>query len=50
MAPRAEFADIADARHMVAGDSNKAFSGAVLEFLTRHGSGGGSGEDAPELH
>jgi pimeloyl-ACP methyl ester carboxylesterase len=36
MAPHAEFADIANARHMVAGDSNKAFSGAVLSFLDRH--------------
>jgi pimeloyl-ACP methyl ester carboxylesterase len=30
-----EFADVAEARHMVAGDSNAAFSGAVLDFLER---------------
>lgn len=35
LAPHAEYVDIADARHMVAGDSNSAFSGAVLAFLKR---------------
>lgn len=34
--PHAEYADIAGARHMVAGDSNSAFSQAILDFLTRH--------------
>ncbi len=31
--PDGAFADIADARHMVAGDKNDAFGGAVLAFL-----------------
>jgi pimeloyl-ACP methyl ester carboxylesterase len=30
----AKYANIADARHMVAGDRNDAFGGAVIEFLT----------------
>jgi pimeloyl-ACP methyl ester carboxylesterase len=34
-APGAEFADVAEARHMVAGDSNAAFSIAVVDFLAR---------------
>jgi pimeloyl-ACP methyl ester carboxylesterase len=34
-APGAEFADVAEARHMVAGDSNAAFSTAVVDFLKR---------------
>jgi non-heme chloroperoxidase len=33
--PHAEVFDVAAAGHMVAGDSNDAFSGAMLEFLTR---------------
>jgi pimeloyl-ACP methyl ester carboxylesterase len=33
--PQAEFVDIADAAHMVTGDHNDAFAGAVIEFLTR---------------
>ena len=33
--PEAEFVDIADAAHMVTGDHNDAFAGAVIEFLTR---------------
>ena len=31
--PTAQFIDVADAGHMVAGDKNDAFSGAVLDFL-----------------
>lgn len=33
--PTAELADIAGARHMVAGDSNDAFNAAILPFLER---------------
>jgi len=33
--PHAEFVDVAQAGHMVAGDRNDAFSGAVMEFLSR---------------
>jgi pimeloyl-ACP methyl ester carboxylesterase len=33
--PHAEFADIADAAHMVTGDHNDVFAGAVVEFLSR---------------
>jgi alpha-beta hydrolase superfamily lysophospholipase len=32
----ADFADVAEARHMVAGDSNENFSAATLEFLGRN--------------
>ncbi|MDJ1159402.1 alpha/beta hydrolase [Chelatococcus sp. SYSU_G07232] len=35
MAPATEFADIAEARHMVAGDRNDAFAAAILDFLAR---------------
>ncbi len=35
LARGSEFADVADARHMVAGDSNGAFTVAVLDFLVR---------------
>ncbi len=35
LAPDAEFVDVADARHMVAGDRNDAFAGAILSFLER---------------
>lgn len=34
--PNAEYVEIGDAHHMVAGDSNNAFSAAVLSFLARH--------------
>jgi pimeloyl-ACP methyl ester carboxylesterase len=34
--PHAEFADIAGADHMVAGDRNDAFNAATFEFLERH--------------
>lgn len=36
LAPHAEFADIAGADHMVAGDQNDAFNAAVFDFLERH--------------
>ncbi len=35
LAPQAEYVDVADAAHMVAGDRNDAFTGAVTEFLRR---------------
>jgi pimeloyl-ACP methyl ester carboxylesterase len=35
LVPHAEFADVGDAHHMVAGDQNDAFAVAVVEFLTR---------------
>jgi non-heme chloroperoxidase len=35
-APHAEFADVAGAGHMVAGDRNEVFNRAVLDFLARH--------------
>jgi pimeloyl-ACP methyl ester carboxylesterase len=35
LAPGAEFADVAEARHMVVGDRNDAFTEAILVFLTR---------------
>ncbi len=37
--PHAEFRDIADAGHMVVGDRNDIFAGAVVEFLDRLESG-----------
>jgi pimeloyl-ACP methyl ester carboxylesterase len=33
MVPHAQYADIQDAGHMVAGDQNDIFSAAVLDFL-----------------
>lgn len=35
LAPDAEFVDVAEARHMVAGDKNDVFADAVLDFLGR---------------
>jgi pimeloyl-ACP methyl ester carboxylesterase len=35
LVPHAEYADVAGARHMVAGDKNDAFSAAILGFLGR---------------
>ena len=35
MVPHAEYADVAGAAHMVAGDDNDAFSAAVIDFLAR---------------
>lgn len=34
--PQVEFADVRGAGHMVAGDRNDIFAGAVLDFLARH--------------
>ena len=34
--PHAEYADVAGAGHMVAGDRNEVFNAAVLDFLSRH--------------
>ena len=34
--PTAEFADVAGAGHMVAGDRNEVFNSAILGFLERH--------------
>ncbi len=36
LAPHAEFVDIADARHMVAGDRNDVFGDAIVDFMKRH--------------
>jgi pimeloyl-ACP methyl ester carboxylesterase len=36
LAPRAEYVDVPDAAHMVAGDRNDVFTGAVVDFLDRH--------------
>lgn len=35
LAPKAEFVDVADADHMVAGDANDAFNGVILDFIDR---------------
>ena len=35
LVPHAELADVAGAGHMVAGDRNDAFNGAVVSFLER---------------
>ena len=36
LAPHAEHVRIADATHMVVGDANDPFTGAVSDFLARH--------------
>ncbi|MHB2168234.1 alpha/beta fold hydrolase [Alsobacter sp. R-9] len=36
LAPQAEFVDIAEARHMVAGDRNDVFGDAIVAFMSRH--------------
>ena len=36
LVPHGEFVDIAEAHHMVAGDANDAFNGAVFNFIERH--------------
>lgn len=38
--PSAEVVEIPEARHMVAGDDNDAFLGAVLDFVRRHAGSG----------
>lgn len=45
VAPHAEYTDIADATHMVVGDSNDAFSNAILGFLNCHHNPTGSGNE-----
>ena len=35
MTPHAEYVDVADAAHMIAGDKNDVFTNAVVEFVTR---------------
>lgn len=35
LCPRAEYVNVTDAGHMVAGDRNDIFAGAVIEFLSR---------------
>jgi non-heme chloroperoxidase len=35
LAPHAEFVDVTDADHMVAGDANDAFNAAVIDFIDR---------------
>ena len=35
LVPHAEFVDVVEAGHMVAGDRNDAFSSGVVEFLDR---------------
>jgi hypothetical protein len=35
MAGDAEYVDVADARHMVAGDRNDVFASAILSFLAK---------------
>lgn len=39
LAPGAHFTDVADARHMVAGDNNDVFTTAVSNFLRQHSEG-----------
>lgn len=36
LAPQAEFADVSEAGHMVAGDRNDVFTDAMIDFLDRH--------------
>ncbi len=35
LVPQAEFVDVGDAHHMVAGDQNDAFTAAVVDFVSR---------------
>ena len=37
LVPHADYIDVAEARHMVAGDSNDRFSDAVLDFVGKLG-------------
>jgi non-heme chloroperoxidase len=37
LCPHAEYVDVADAAHMVAGDQNDMFGAAVLPFVRKHG-------------
>ncbi|MGD8608944.1 MAG: alpha/beta hydrolase [Myxococcales bacterium] len=36
LVPHAEYVDLADAHHMVAGDRNDAFTDAIVQFLLKH--------------
>jgi pimeloyl-ACP methyl ester carboxylesterase len=36
LVPHAEYVDVGDAHHMVAGDHNDAFTAVVVDFLQRH--------------
>ena len=36
LVPHAEYVDVEDAAHMVAGDKNDVFANSVVDFLTRH--------------
>lgn len=40
LVPHAEFADVAGARHMVAGDRNDRFASVIMDFLARRRGGG----------
>jgi pimeloyl-ACP methyl ester carboxylesterase len=46
LVPHARHVRIADATHMVAGDRNDAFTGAILDFLTTLRSRGAFGPGA----
>jgi hypothetical protein len=35
LVPHADYIDVAEARHMVAGDANDSFSDAVLHFVAK---------------
>ncbi|MGB9366685.1 MAG: alpha/beta hydrolase, partial [Xanthobacteraceae bacterium] len=39
LVPHADYIDVAEARHMVAGDANDSFSDAVLEFVAKQEAG-----------
>ena len=36
LAPHAQYTDVANASHMIAGDSNETFNSAVVDFLLQH--------------
>jgi pimeloyl-ACP methyl ester carboxylesterase len=45
--PHAEYVDLKDAAHMVAGDRNDAFTESVAEFILRHFAPEGESPDDP---
>jgi pimeloyl-ACP methyl ester carboxylesterase len=47
LCPHSEYVNVTDAGHMVAGDRNDIFAGAVIEFLTRNVPVGGEPVKAP---
>jgi non-heme chloroperoxidase len=47
LCPHSEYVNVTDAGHMVAGDRNDIFAGAVIEFLTRNVPVGGDPVKAP---